>query len=95
MTSEEGVNRKVRNALTYPKIRAGGPDAVRLKLADRLANVRNGEGSAKIYAKEYGDFRHALRDERDTLNTLMWAALDDAIDRVDGIGKWEAIRRTE
>src|SRR5690242_15177660 len=37
VTNEPGTNRKVRNALTYPKIRAY-PEATLLKLADRIAN---------------------------------------------------------
>lgn len=76
VTSEDGPNRKVRNALTYPKIRNAGPDAVRLKLADRLANVRNGGGSARMYTREHPDFRHALFDASDYLNKAMWLQLD-------------------
>lgn len=40
VTDEPGRNRKERKAKTYPKIRACGPLAVALKLADRIANVR-------------------------------------------------------
>lgn len=76
VTSEEGANRRVRNALTYPKIRATGPDAIRLKLADRISNVRNGGGSVKMYFREYGDFRHALYSQTDVLNAGMWTELD-------------------
>jgi (p)ppGpp synthase/HD superfamily hydrolase len=57
VTSERGENRKVRNALTYPKIRAGGVLAVALKLADRIANVENGGGAVDMYKKEHTDFR--------------------------------------
>ena len=76
VTAEAGANRKTKNALTYPKIREAGIDAVRLKLADRLANVRNG-GSHDMYAKEHRDFRHALYDESHTGIHPMWWALDD------------------
>lgn len=76
VTSEEGPNRKVRNALTYPKIRAAGSRAIRLKLADRIANVSSGGGSVKMYAKEYPDFRHALFIADDHDNRPMWAVLD-------------------
>lgn len=75
VTNEEGHNRKVRNALTYPKIRAAGPDATRLKLADRLANVRSGGSSLKMYVKEYSEFKHALYVPTDK-NGFMWDALD-------------------
>ncbi len=85
VTSEPGVNRKVRNSLTYPKIRDAGAFAVRLKLADRIANMENGGGSLKMYLKEYPDFRHALyvgassdvNSEHDRLlNASMWGRLD-------------------
>ncbi len=78
VTSEEGPNRKVRNALTYPKIRALGTDAVCLKLADRLANVKSGGGSNQMYKKEHAAFRHALYGEGDHMvNYRMWKELDD------------------
>ena len=84
VTSEDGLNRRVRNALTYPKIRKVGPDAVRLKLADRFANVTHGGGSATMYAMEYGEFRHGLYDPGDGMNAGLWLALDREIDIVDG-----------
>lgn len=88
VTSEQGENRKIRNALTYPKIRKAGPDAVRLKLADRLANVKNGGGSGKMYVAEYADFRHALRDENDKMNWKAWVWLDGEIDKAIGEVRW-------
>lgn len=88
VTSEPGPNRKTRNALTYPKIRAGGPDAVRLKVADRIANVRMGGGSAKMYAKEHDEFRHALRDPECKQNWKSWVILDGEIDDVLGETKF-------
>lgn len=81
VTSEDGSNRRVRNALTYPKIRTAGPDALRLKLADRIANVENGGGSVAMYAREYGDFRHALFNPIDDFNFQMWAHLDFLLER--------------
>lgn len=73
VTNEKGENRKVRAALTYPKIRAN-KKAVTLKLADRLANVENGGSLVTMYRKEYEDFRRALytKDE----NEEMWNCLD-------------------
>lgn len=81
VTSEEGPNRKTRNALTYPKIRAAGNDAIKLKLADRMANVKNGGASWQMYKKEHAEFRHALMtgNEDDTLNE-MWEELTMALE---------------
>lgn len=65
VTSEPGANREERNAATYPKIRAAGRNAVALKLADRICNVSacwaNSDKRLFMYAKEYPDFREALR----------------------------------
>jgi guanosine-3',5'-bis(diphosphate) 3'-pyrophosphohydrolase len=60
VTSEPGENRKVRNALTYPKIREAGPRAVALKLADRIANVEAGGRMVIKYRKEHPDFQHGI-----------------------------------
>lgn len=88
VTSEEGVNRKTRNALTYPKIREAGDDAVRLKLADRIANVRNGGGSAQMYAKEHNEFRHQLYNPGcTTITSHMWACLDHLIEMAWAVSK--------
>jgi len=81
VTSEPGPNRKTRNTLTYPKIRAAGPKGIRLKLADRMANMRHGGPSVKMYVKEYPDFREALfvpagNPMFDTTNECMWMDLD-------------------
>lgn len=88
VTSEDGPNRKTRNALTYPKIREAGRDAVRLKLADRIANVRNGGSSVGMYAKEHRDFRHALYDPDDVadrcINRQMWREIDRLLEATDG-----------
>lgn len=73
VTNEKGENRKIRAALTYPKIRAN-KKAVILKLADRIANVENGGSLVTMYKKEYEDFKRALytKDE----NEEMWSCLD-------------------
>ncbi len=77
VTSEPGENRKVRNALTYPKIRAAGAVAVRLKLADRIANMSRGGGSRGMYQREHDEFRYQLF--RDGENLDMWAALNGIV----------------
>lgn len=73
VTNVPGPNRKVRAALTYPKIRAL-PLAVTLKLADRIANVEHGGDLVEMYAKEYEDFKRALYTQGQ--NEEMWAHLD-------------------
>jgi (p)ppGpp synthase/HD superfamily hydrolase len=78
VTSEEGANRKVRTALTYPKTRAAGAPGVRLKLADRIANVENGGASVGMYRKEYPDFRRGLHTPAQ--NDDMWSHLDRLMD---------------
>lgn len=60
VTNEDGPNRKTRHALTYPKIRENGEKAIRLKLADRIANVEAGGNLVGMYRKEYEDFKRAL-----------------------------------
>jgi len=75
VTNEQGENRKVRHALTYPKIRDGGQLAIRLKLADRIANVEAGGKLVGMYKSEYEDFRPALYYPG-TFNESMWQHLD-------------------
>lgn len=77
VTNEDGPNRKVRHALTYPKIREAGEKAIQLKLADRIANVEAGGNLVGMYRKEHEDFKRALytSGQADTmwehLNALM------------------------
>lgn len=74
VTNEEGANRKIRHALTYPKIREAGPSAVRLKLADRIANVEAGGNLVGMYRKEHEDFKRALFTPGQ--NEDMWTHLE-------------------
>lgn len=74
VTNEAGENRKIRAALTYPKIR-NVPGAVRLKLADRIANVESGGTLVKMYKREHEDFRRALYTQGQ--HEAMWAHLDN------------------
>lgn len=77
VTAEEAPNRKMRTALTYPKTRQAGRFAVRLKLADRIANMENGGGSLDMYVREYEDFRRALHTDGE--NQDMWRHLEDLV----------------
>lgn len=65
VTDAPGKNRAERHRKTFPKILATGPDAVILKLADRIANVEEGlyygpTDKLKMYVQEYPEFARAL-----------------------------------
>jgi (p)ppGpp synthase/HD superfamily hydrolase len=76
VTSEPGKNRRERNIKTYPKI-AKYPEAILVKLADRIANVRNciatrNKGLMEMYTKEYPSFRNALWSENKDTKEMWW-----------------------
>lgn len=58
VTDELGRNRKEKKAKTLPKT-ASNPDAVILKLADRIANIEHG-GKIDMYGREYQEFKGVL-----------------------------------
>lgn len=80
VTNEYGRNRKERHKKTYPKIKAN-KDALVVKLADRIANVRasiqSGSGLFAMYAKEWREFRDTLFDPNETDSRVleMWGIL--------------------
>jgi guanosine-3',5'-bis(diphosphate) 3'-pyrophosphohydrolase len=80
VTTEPGKNRKERNAKTYPKI-AAQPEAIYLKLADRIANVEaslgNNKEKLKMYQKEFPDFLKAL--QQPGIADEMWCLLEELI----------------
>lgn len=76
VTNEDGPNRKARSAATYPKTR-GVVGGVRLKLADRIANVEHGGDLVDMYVKEYDDFRRNLFTAGE--DEVMWAHLDNLL----------------
>jgi len=87
VTDELGRNRKERKAKTYPKIKAN-EDAIIVKLADRIANVRNSlkhkPEMAKMYAKEFEGFKEALYTPMDQIGysisaQSMWIILENII----------------
>jgi len=63
VTNEMGRNRKEKFLKTYPKIKANR-DALIVKLADRIANIKFSKGTssshAEMYKKEWPEFREAL-----------------------------------
>lgn len=81
VTDELGRNRKERKEKTYPKI-ASNSDAIILKLADRIANIRNSSKKKKnlaaMYLKEYQEFKYHLYIENDETQE-MWDELDSLI----------------
>jgi (p)ppGpp synthase/HD superfamily hydrolase len=64
VTNEFGINRLERHSKTYPKIKAT-PNAIILKLADRIANIESclalRDSRYKMYLKESKNFEASLR----------------------------------
>lgn len=58
VTDELGRNREEKKRKTLPKT-ASNPDAIILKLGDRIANIEHG-GKIDMYAKEFEQFKGAL-----------------------------------
>lgn len=79
VTDSLGATRAERKMATLPRVRATGRDAVAVKLADRIANVRAGlaspsGGKVAMYRAEQPAFFRALHDSRDALAPL-WSEL--------------------
>jgi (p)ppGpp synthase/HD superfamily hydrolase len=87
VTNEPGATRQERNAATWPKISAD-PEALSVKLADRIANVficiQNSDPKLSMYREEYGAFRNALCDFWDLDHAPAWSFLDRLIIRTKG-----------
>ena len=84
VTTEPGRNRQERNAKTYPKIKAI-PEAVYIKLADRIANTQasllNNPQKLKMYQEEFPKFREALKQPG--VADDMWSFLEELIKPLD------------
>jgi (p)ppGpp synthase/HD superfamily hydrolase len=74
VTDELGRNRREKKEKTLPKT-ASNPDAIILKLADRIANIEHG-GKIDMYAKEYQEFKGALYLNTPSDGKKMWEHLD-------------------
>ena len=74
VTDELGRNREEKKAKTLPKT-ASNPDAIILKLADRIANIEHG-GKVDMYAKEYNQFKGALYLNTPNGAAAMWNHLE-------------------
>jgi (p)ppGpp synthase/HD superfamily hydrolase len=82
VTAEGGASRKERNRLAYSKIRKS-LEATVLKLADRIANVREcvsyKDPRLRMYRSEYAEFRTALMTG-DPGARRMWRELDELLE---------------
>jgi (p)ppGpp synthase/HD superfamily hydrolase len=85
VTDEQGRTRKEKKVKTLPKTSAN-PDAIILKLADRIANIEHG-GKIDMYAKEYQEFKGALYLNTPSDGKRMWEHLDTLL----GINKLETV----
>jgi len=77
VTNEDGADPRERRESAYPKI-AADPEAITVKLADRIANTEaarsNDPGRYRMYDQEYGGFRQALCPAGG--DPAMWEHLD-------------------
>lgn len=74
VTDELGRNREEKKAKTLPKT-ASNPDAIIVKLADRIANIEQG-GKIDMYAKEFNQFKGALFLNTPKGAVAMWDHLE-------------------
>jgi guanosine-3',5'-bis(diphosphate) 3'-pyrophosphohydrolase len=74
VTDELGRNRKEKKEKTLPKT-TSNPDAIILKLADRIANIEHG-GKVDMYSKEYQEFKGSLYLNTPSDGKSMWEHLD-------------------
>lgn len=82
VTARPGKNRKERNRATYPFTRLA-ISSIMLKLADRIANVRESKKNSpklfEMYKSEYPEFRNALYNATIRV-AAMWKELDRLMD---------------
>jgi len=83
LTDEPGKNRKERKSKTYSKIREFD-FTIYVKVADRIANVRNSikdnRSLFKMYLKEHSEFSKQLKTES-TKDHPIWKELDSLFQR--------------
>jgi (p)ppGpp synthase/HD superfamily hydrolase len=76
VSDPDGDTRAEKKAAAYPRIRAID-DAVRVKLADRIANVEAGGPKREMYRGEQAGFREALH--KAGVADDMWAHLESLL----------------
>ncbi|TAK97630.1 MAG: bifunctional (p)ppGpp synthetase/guanosine-3',5'-bis(diphosphate) 3'-pyrophosphohydrolase [Rhodospirillaceae bacterium] len=86
VTDQLGANRKECHRKTYPRIRRAGAKALKIKLADRIANVEtsvrsHNKSKLAMYKKEHREFREALmaNSHSDSIER-MWMYLDNLLE---------------
>lgn len=77
VTDELGRTRDEKKAKTLPKT-ATNPDAIIIKLADRIANLEHG-GKIDMYAKEYEEFHNFLYGNTPNDALPMWARIRELL----------------
>jgi len=77
VTDELGRDREEKKRKTLPKT-ASNPDAIILKLGDRIANIEHG-GKIDMYRKEYLQFKGALILNTPNDGLKMWAHLESLL----------------
>lgn len=81
VTEPKGGNRAWRHSQTYPRTR-NNPEAVIIKLADRIANVEAGGNKVGMYRKEHAVFKKYLYYDALSPVPEMWNYLDDLLVQV-------------
>lgn len=94
VTDKPGANRKERHQNTYPVL-AQNKQAVKVKLADRLANLsrglEEGKGKGEMYLKEDQYFRETLQTLGEA--TEMWQEYNKVLGEVQaGLAKARLIK---
>lgn len=84
VTDVPGKDRAERKKLTLPKIRERGVSAIKLKLCDRVANVRysresSNEKKLAMYRHEQEQFEAALYDEQHVELQAIWQHLRELL----------------
>jgi guanosine-3',5'-bis(diphosphate) 3'-pyrophosphohydrolase len=83
VTDEDAPTREEKKSLTLPKTRARGVPAIKLKLCDRIANVRRGlkapNRKLERYREEQAQFEHYLFDESHSELLPMWQHLRELL----------------
>lgn len=77
VTDELGRDRQEKKKKTLPKT-ASNPDAIIVKLADRIANIEHG-GKIDMYAKEFEEFRGVLYLNTPKGAEPMWVHLESLL----------------
>jgi len=87
VTDPKGRTRQEKKVKVYEDLK-NYPKAIAIKLADRIANIRNcirmgNTEKLERYRKEDQDFREALRLHSQVNCNLMWSTYDDLILEVE------------